>query len=67
MNTLQKLLVTGVLTAGISSAFAVSQFDPLVAAVDLGGVSAGILAVAAVLIAIKVVIFGARKIQGFIR
>jgi len=67
MKKSTKAIVTGVLTLGASSAFAVTQYDTVVSAVNAADIVLGIAAIAGVLVLPKAAAYGFRRVLAFIR
>jgi len=67
MKNSTKAFVTGVLTFGASSAFAVTQYDSVVSAVNASDIVLGIAAIAGVLVLPKAAAYGFRRVLAFVR
>jgi len=61
------LMVFGLLTLGASPAFAVTQYDTVVSAVNAADIVLGIAAIAGVLVLPKAAAYGFRRVLAFIR
>lgn len=66
-NSKFSLLIVGLLLAASQAQAAAPDFSTLTGAVDLSTVGTAILAVAALMVAPKVIAWGARRVMGFIR